>query len=48
MKVSNKNKTHRILSIYEKLITGDGIVRKKLADYFVVSKKNYKKGFKRD
>lgn len=46
MKVSNQNKAHRILSIYEKLITGDGIVRKKLADYFVVSKKTIKRDLK--
>lgn len=46
MKAANQNKTHRILRIYEKLITGDGIVRKKLADYFDVSKKTIKRDLK--
>jgi len=46
MKAANQNKTHRVLRIYEKLITGDGIVRKELADYFDVSKKTIKRDLK--
>src|SRR6056297_2146054 len=46
MTAANKSKTHRILRIYEKLITGDGIVRKELADYFDVSKKTIKRDLK--
>jgi len=46
MKAVNQNKTHRVLRIYEKLITGDGIVRKELADYFDVSKKTIKRDLK--
>jgi predicted DNA-binding transcriptional regulator YafY len=46
MTITNQNKTHRILRIYEKLIAGDGIVRKELADYFDVSKKTIKRDLK--
>jgi predicted DNA-binding transcriptional regulator YafY len=46
MKAVNQNKTHRVLRIYEKLITGDGIVRKELANYFGVSKKTIKRDLK--
>jgi len=46
MKSVNPNKTHRIIRIYEKLIAGDGIVRKELADYFGVSKKTIKRDLK--
>jgi predicted DNA-binding transcriptional regulator YafY len=46
MTITNQNKTHRILRIYEKLITGDGIIRKELADYFDVSKKTIKRDLK--
>lgn len=46
MTITNQNKIHRILRIYEKLITGDGIIRKELADYFEVSKKTIKRDLK--
>jgi predicted DNA-binding transcriptional regulator YafY len=46
MKVTNQNKTYRVLRIYEKLSAGDGLVRKELADYFDVSKKTIKRDIK--
>jgi len=46
MTITNQNKIHRILRNYEKLITGDGIIRKELADYFEVSKKTIKRDLK--
>jgi predicted DNA-binding transcriptional regulator YafY len=46
MKATNQNKTYRVLRIYEKLIAGDGLVRKELADCFDVSKKTIKRDIK--